>query len=108
MCSGTWTMGPLLDCCAILCGVCNDAGRDWELGEGGSAENVMEVPVLSRAGPPPVDAVRMCGNLCACEGTALVGACAMCAIPPPFKSMLSSVVGFVLAAILRNVRGSER
>jgi hypothetical protein len=32
----------------------------------------------------------------------------MCAIPLPLRSMLSKVVGFVLAAILLNVRGSER
>ncbi len=32
----------------------------------------------------------------------------MCAIPFPFKSMLSKVVGFVLAAILLNVRGSDK
>lgn len=32
----------------------------------------------------------------------------MCAIPFPFKSMLMRVVGFVLAAMLRKVRGSER
>jgi hypothetical protein len=32
----------------------------------------------------------------------------MCAMPFPGKSMLNTVVGFVLAAILLNVRGSER
>lgn len=35
------------------------------------------------------------------------GACAMWAMPPPCMSMLSNVVGFVLAAILLNVRGSD-
>ena len=32
----------------------------------------------------------------------------MCAIPPPARSTLRRVVGFVLAAMLANVRGSER
>lgn len=36
------------------------------------------------------------------------GTCAICAMPFPGKSILSTVVGFVLAAILLNVRGSER
>lgn len=35
------------------------------------------------------------------------GACAICAIPP-VRSTLSNVVGFVLAAILAKVRGSDR
>lgn len=39
----------------------------------------------------------------------VAGACAICAIPFPFpcKSMLRTVVGFVLAAILLNVLGYE-
>ena len=76
-----------------------DEGR---LGEaGGMAENVMEPAV-----PGPVD----CERRWVCRRVGVVGvggACAMWAMPP-VRSTLSRVVGFVLAVMLRNVRGSER
>jgi len=38
----------------------------------------------------------------------VIGTWAMCAMPFPGKSTLKTVVGFVLAAILLNVLGSDR
>jgi hypothetical protein len=71
-----------------------------EAGEGGRAENVIEPPAgplgFGYKGPEILEPV-----------TGVGGACAMWAIPP-VKSTLNKVVGLVLAAILRNVRGFER
>lgn len=71
-----------------------------EAGEGGRAENDIEPPggplEFIYNGPGILDDVKGVG-----------GACAIWAIPP-VKSTLSKVVGLVLAAILRNVRGFDR
>lgn len=94
----------------------SDDGREEDCGDGGRAENVMDVP-----GPVErFDGVRTCGGKRlvgdgpwlafefggeVCVGVG--GACAMCARPFDI-SMESKVVGFVLADMLLNVRGSER
>jgi len=71
-----------------------------EAGEGGRAENVIEPPAgplgFGYKGPGILGLV-----------TGVGGACAMWAMPP-VRSTLNKVVGLVLAAILRNVRGFER
>jgi hypothetical protein len=71
-----------------------------EAGEGGRAENDIEPPVgpfeFAYNGP------GILGDV-----TGVGGASAIWAIPP-VRSTLSNVVGLVLAAMLRNVRGFER
>jgi len=71
-----------------------------EAGEGGRAENDIEPPAgplgFGDKGPGILEPVRGVG-----------GASAIWAIPP-VRSTLNKVVGLVLAAILRNVRGFER
>lgn len=75
---------------------------DGRLGEdGGIAENVIEPTA-----PGPVE----CERRGACRRAGVVGvggACAMWAMPP-VRSTLSTVVGFVLAVMLRKVRGSDK
>lgn len=74
------------------------------VGDGGSAEKVMDAPLFIRL--VPLDEVRACVVRCRCPD-GVSGACAMWAMPP-LRSTLSRVVGFVLAAMLLNVCGSER
>lgn len=89
----------------VCCGACKGcavrfAWTDGDLeddGDGGRAEKDMEPPP-----DPPADEGQRCD---ASRGVG--GAWAICAIPP-VRSTLSSVVGFVLAVMLLNVRGSER
>ncbi len=71
-----------------------------EAGEGGRAENDIEAPA-----EPPGFGYKGPGILGPVTGVG--GASAMWATPP-VRSTLSKVVGLVLAAILRNVRGFER
>ena len=52
------------------------------------------------------EVARICGKRYWVGG--VVGTCAICAMPFPYISRLSTVVGFVLAAMLLKVRGSER
>jgi hypothetical protein len=76
----------------------SDEGCDAECGDVCGTLNVMD----------PAVGVRTCCNRGLCATGVTGGACAMCAMPPVVRSTLSTVVGLVLAAILRNVLGSER
>jgi len=69
---------------------------------------VIEPALLSRPGLlKDEDCLTWGAKRFSCVGGG-VGAWAIWAMPLPFKSMLSKVVGLVLAAMLLNVRGSDR
>lgn len=68
---------------------------------------MMEVPLPYPLGLLVEEELRMWGKRFTYVG-GVVGAWAICAIPFPFISMLSSVVCLVLAAMLLKVRGSDR
>jgi len=101
-------------CCAIalnepmLPGLRREEGREDGVGWFGRVENVMEPALLSRPGLLKEEECRTCGAKRCSWVVCATGACAIWAMPPPFKSILRRVVGFVLAAMLRNVRGSDR
>jgi len=109
--------GLLRGWCVVCWGACNtpvrngarfvEGGRD-DCGEGGRAENVMEVP-------GPVDDVRTCvirdraPFMCMlCTEVGVGGACAMWAMPFVVRSIETTVVGFVLIDMLLNVFGSDK
>jgi len=77
---------------------------DW----GGRAEKVMDAPLLIKPFVP-VDDDRAWGWERGLVGvTGVTGTCAMCPTPAGPRSMLSTVVGLVLAAMLLKVRALDR
>jgi hypothetical protein len=80
-----------------------DDGREDDCSDGGSAEKVMDAPLPITPADVPVEEERTWGwkrDIC---DAGVAGTCAICAIPLGVRSMLSKVVGFVLAAILLKV-----
>ncbi len=71
----------------------------------GRAENVTDVAAVDSAFVELVELLRAWLNRCP---VGVVGAWAIWAIPLPWRSMLSNVVGLVLAAMLRKVRGLDK
>jgi hypothetical protein len=92
---------------AKLRGSSKEAGRDDDP-DVGKAENETEAPLPKRPGFVLVDAERICGGNRVTVDRGVTGTWAICATPLGARSMLSTVVGFVLAAILLNVFGLER
>lgn len=93
----------------MLPGCLTEGGRDEACGEEGIAEKVIEFGVFKWAGLLRDEECLMCGAIrCTGFAEALGGTWAICAIPFPPRSMLRIVVGFVLAVMLLNVRGSDR
>ena len=79
------------------------------VGDGGSAEKVIDAPLPTKPVDAPAELDRTCGmNRGDCPLPGVFGTCAMCATPFGGRSMLRSVVGLVLAAILLKVCGSDR
>lgn len=87
----------------------DDGGRDGDWAEDGRVENVMDAPLPIKPPLVPVDDERVWGAWRgAAWDTGVTGTCAMCPMPAGARSMLRTVVGLVLAAMLRNVRDCDR
>jgi hypothetical protein len=82
-----------------------DDGREDDCG--GSAEKVIDAPLPTTPPDVPAEEDLTWGKRGICD-KGVLGACAICATPLGVRSILSKVVGLVLAAMLLKVFGLDK